>query len=379
MRVYLDNAATTRLDETVLEAMKPYLLEQFGNPSSIHTFGREAKVAIEKARRQVAEILSVGPAEIFFTSGGTEADNMAIINAVKHFGIQNIITSKIEHHAVLHTVEYLEKQGDINVHFVEVDELGNIKYDQLEQLLKQNDNSLVTLMHGNNEIGNISEIDRIGELCEAYKAIFHSDTVQTVGHFNLNFEEIKVHYAAASAHKFHGPKGVGFMYMDPEKMLPPMIHGGGQERNMRGGTENVAGIIGLAKALELAVNEMDKQREYITTLKKYAIDKLRQEIPTATFNGNCLDLENSLYTVLNVGVPAAEDNEMLLFNLDIKGVAVSGGSACSSGSNLGSHVLEALNANPYDGAIRMSFSKFNTQKDIDYAVEQLAEIVAVKE
>lgn len=378
MRVYLDNAASTPLDERVFEAMKPYLLGNYGNPSSIHTFGREVKVAIERARRKVADLLHVAPAEIFFTSGGTEADNTAIQNAVQAYGIQNLITSPLEHHAVLHTVEALEKQGTVKVHYLNIDEKGNVDYNQLETLLNTLPDVFVTLMHGNNEIGNLTDIERVGALCREKEALFHSDTVQTVGHFALDFESIGVHYAAASAHKFHGPKGIGFMYMNPDKMLPPFIHGGGQERNMRGGTENVAGIIGLAEALGIAIEEMDDLKTQIISLKQYAIEQISAKIPTATFNGNGADIENSLYTVLNVGIPAAEDNEMLLFNLDIKGVAVSGGSACSSGSNIGSHVLEALSANPFDGAIRMSFSKYNTREEIDYAVEQLADVVAVK-
>lgn len=383
MRVYLDNAATTPLDERVLESMMPYLKGAFGNPSSIHGKGREARSAVEKARKKIADLLNTSPAEIFFTSGGTEADNMAIRSALDTFGCSRIITSKIEHHAVLHTVEALVKEKNIAVSYVKLDEKGHIDYNHLESLLKEprskSSQTLVTLMHGNNEIGNVSDIHRVGVLCQNVGAYFHSDTVQTVGHFPIDLQKINVHAINASAHKFHGPKGVGFIFIRNSHHIKPMLYGGGQERNMRGGTENVAGIVGLATALELACSEMETQKQHILELKKYCATLLKEKIPSVIFNGDCLNEKQSLYTVLSIGISGVEENDMLLFNLDINGICVSGGSACASGTNIGSHVLDALNIDPEYGTIRFSFSKFNTKEEIDFAVEKLAEICKIED
>ncbi len=378
MRVYLDNAATTPLDEKVFEAMKPFYLEKFGNPSSIHSHGREVRSAIEKSRRKVADLLHTSPSEVFFTSGGTEADNLAIFSGLQTFGIKHIITSKLEHHAVLHAIEDFQQHHHVEISFVQLDEKGFIDYNHLEDLLKKNEQSLVSLMHGNNEIGNLTDITKVGNICLEYNAFFHSDTVQTVAHFPIDLSKTNVHAISASAHKFHGPKGVGFIYINNEHQLKPLQIGGGQERNMRGGTENVAGIVGLAKAMELAYEELDRQRNYILDLKKYTIDRLRESIPQVIFNGGCLDLKRSLYTVINIGLPGIEENDMLLFNLDINGISVSGGSACSSGTNIGSHVLEALNIDPDLGTIRISLSKFNTREEIDFALNKLSEICKVE-
>lgn len=373
MKIYFDNAATTPIDEEVFEAMKPYMLHHFGNPSSIHSHGREVRTAIEKSRKKVAELLNAAPAEIFFTSGGTEADNTAIRCTVSEKNIKHIITSRIEHHAVLHTVETLEKRG-IKVTYLDLDENGLINYDHLEDSLKSNPSSLVTLMHANNEIGNLLELDRVGNLCEEYNAIFHSDTVQSMAHYVHDMEQLKLDFAVGSAHKFHGPKGIGFLYINHENKIHPFIHGGAQERNMRGGTENVYGIVGLAKAMEIAYADMDSHRKHIEDLKSRMIHKLKDSIEGVAFNGVSDDLDKSLYTVLNVCLPPSDDNDMLLFNLDISGVSVSGGSACSSGSNIGSHVLAELNRDQNRGAIRFSFSKYNTFEEVDYAVEQLANL-----
>lgn len=373
MKIYFDNAATTPIDEEVFEAMKPYMLHHFGNPSSIHSHGREVRTAIEKSRKKVAELLNAAPAEIFFTSGGTEADNTAIRCTVSEKNIKHIITSRIEHHAVLHTVETLEKRG-IKVTYLDLDENGLINYDHLEDSLKSNPSSLVTLMHANNEIGNLLELDRVGNLCEEYNAIFHSDTVQSMAHYVHDMEQLKLDFAVGSAHKFHGPKGIGFLYINHENKIHPFIHGGAQERNMRGGTENVYGIVGLAKAMEIAYADMDSHRKHIEDLKSRMIQKLKDNIDGVAFNGVSDDLDKSLYTVLNVCLPPSDDNDMLLFNLDISGVSVSGGSACSSGSNIGSHVLAELNRDQNRGAIRFSFSKYNTFEEVDYAVEQLANL-----
>ncbi len=371
MKIYLDNAATTPLDGRVFEAMKPYLLEHHGNPSSIHTFGRTVRSAVEKARKQVADILQVAPSEIFFTSGGTEADNTIINSAIDRYGIKHAITSKIEHHAVLHTLENLEKAGKIHVHYVDLDAFGQIDYSHLEKLLKIHENAFVSLMHANNEIGNITEIDRVAGLCGEHNAYFHSDTVQSLGHLTVDLANPNIHSIVGSAHKFHGPKGIGLMYLRADKQLAPFLHGGGQERNMRGGTENVPGIIGLAKALELTMAEHTANQQKLLDLKQYTIQKLQESIEGVVFNGLSADTEQSLHKVLSVGLPNVEDNDMILFNLDINGIAVSGGSACSSGTSIGSHVLEAIRTEENMGLLRVSFSRFNTKEEIDYFVEKL--------
>lgn len=374
MKVYLDNAATTPLDERVFEAMKPFLLEHFGNPSSIHSHGRIVRSEIEKARKKVADILRVAPSEIFFTSGGTEADNTIIKNSIMAYGIKNVITSKIEHHAVLHTLQHLEQEGKVNLHFVDLDEKGQVNYDHLNGLLAKYDNAFVSLMHANNEIGNILDLKRVGELCKDHNAFFHSDTVQSIGHHDLDLSKINVQSIVGSAHKFHGPKGVGLMYINADKQIPPLLIGGGQERNMRGGTENVSGIIGLAKALELMSSEKEENHTKLLNFKKYTIEKLKENFPGVSFNGLSADLENSLHKVLSIGIPGIEDNDMLLFNLDINGISVSGGSACASGTSIGSHVLDALDIDENLGTLRVSFSKFNTKEDIDFFIDKLIEI-----
>ncbi len=369
MKVYLDNAATTKLDEKVLEAMIPFMKEDYGNPSSIHAFGRKTRSAIEGARKTVAKLLNVSPAEIFFTSGGTEADNMAINQSIETLGIKHAITSKIEHHAVEHTLQVLEKAGKIKLSWVNVDAKGNIDLVHLEELLKNNDKSFVSLMHANNEIGTLLPLEKVGEICEKYDAIFHSDTVQTMGHYPMDLQKIKVHFITCAAHKFHGPKGVGFLYVNHNVKIQPMIHGGAQERNMRGGTENTQGIIGLAKALEICYAEMDEHIAHIKGLKNYMKEQLEKTVPGIEFNGETGD--NSLYTVLNCRFPAHPDAEMMLFNLDIQGIAASGGSACSSGSNQGSHVLRGIGADTSRASVRFSFCKYTTKEEIDYTIEKL--------
>lgn len=373
MNVYLDNAATTPLDPEVFEAMKPFLMEHYGNPSSIHSHGRKVRSAIEYARKQVAELLNASTGEIFFTSGGTEADNAVLCSNIDTYDLKHVISSPIEHHAVLHTLENLAKQGRIRLSFVELDEKGHVIYDHLEALLKQYPKSLVSLMHANNEIGNINDLSEIGYLCAKHGAIFHSDTVQTVGHYRHDLKDLNVHCITGAAHKFHGPKGAGFMYIKKDSKINPYIHGGAQERNMRGGTENVYGIIGLAKALEIAYRDMEEHQNHIQGLKDRMISRLRESIEGVSFNGDSANPEKSLYTVLNVCLPKSPDNDMLLFTLDINGISASGGSACSSGASVGSHVLSGIKADPERGAVRFSFSKYNTAEEIDYAVEKVAE------
>lgn len=374
MRIYLDNAATTPLDPLVLEAMLPHLQTNFGNPSSIHSHGREARSAVENARKTVARLLKCSPSEIFFTSGATEADNMALMGAVFSAGIQHIITSPIEHHAVLHTAQWLDKKGFAKVHFVQLDSSGHVDMDSLESLLKEFPKALVSLMHGNNEVGNVTDIQHVSKLCRQYAALFHSDTVQTIGHYPIDLQALDIDFLVASAHKFHGPKGVGFIYINGKSKIESIIHGGTQERNMRGGTENVAGIIGLAKAFELACQKMDENKTHILSMKRRMIEKLQSSVSDLLFNGDCLSGSRSLDHVLSVATPVHESNDMLLFNMDIEKISISGGSACTSGATAASHVLDALNVNPDRGVIRFSFSKYTTFEEIDRVVGVLARL-----
>jgi len=372
-RIYLDNAATTPLDKDVLDAMLPYMTTHFGNPSSIYSYGRETRLAVENARKTVAKLLNAHPGEIFFTSGGTESNNMAILTAIRDLGCKHIITSPIEHHAVLHTVSHYAT-GDITSSFVKLLPDGHIDLQDLESQLAQIPKKcLVTLMHANNEIGNLLSINAVSALCKKYNAVFHSDCVQTVGHYPIDLSRIQVDFISASGHKFHGPKGTGILYINNNVQVKPLIHGGGQERNMRAGTENVYGIVGFAKALELSMERYEKDSAYIKSLKDYLIEQLQKHIPNIKFNGDYSG--SSLYTIVNVSFPATPKSEMLLFNLDINNICVSGGSACSSGANQGSHVINAISKDPYRVAIRFSFSKYNTKEEIDQVIEKIKELL----
>lgn len=373
-RIYFDNAATTSLDTEVLETMMPFLTEKFGNPSSIYSYGRETRMAIESARKSVAKILNAHPAEIFFTSGGTESSNTAINAAVYDLGCKRVITSPIEHHATLHCAEHLAKTGAAKLDFVKVLPNGHIDLNDLERLLAESkEKCLVTLMHANNEIGNITDIEAVGNLCKKYAAIFHSDTVQTVGHYSFDLRKLPVHFITGAGHKFHGPKGVGILYINENIKIQPFINGGSQERNMRAGTENIYGIVGFAKALELATLNHEKDSKYISSLKNYMKEKLREEIPGVYFNGDCDG--KSLYTVLSVAFPKTEKSEMLLFNLDINNICASGGSACTSGADAGSHVIRAITNNPNQITVRFSFSKFNSKEEVDVVVDKLKDMI----
>lgn len=374
MKVYLDNAATTPLDKQVLDEMLPYLTEHFGNPSSIHAYGRKAKSAIEKARKVVAKYLNASTSEIFFTGSGTESSNTIIKCSVRDLGVQRIISSRIEHHCVLHSVETMANQG-VQVDYVQIDEKGRVDYAHLEELLKSSElKTLVSLMHSNNEIGTLLDLERVSDLCKQYNAFFHSDTVQTIGYYPFDVQKTKLHFVSGSAHKFHGPKGVGFVYISGDAPIKPFLDGGAQERNMRAGTENVSGIVGLGKALELSLEHIEQKRHYLSGLKAYMLEKLKQEIPDVLFNGETSE-EGSNYKVLSVSLPPNEKAELTLFNLDIAGIACSGGSACSSGSEKGSHVLEAVKADPQRKAVRFSFSKYNTKEEIDYTIGVLKKML----
>lgn len=372
-RIYFDNAATTMLDKEVLDAMLPYMTNHFGNPSSIYSYGRESRLGIETARKTVAKLLNAHPGEIFFTSGGTESNNTAIYSAIRDLGCTHIISSPIEHHAVLHTVEHYGC-GDVTYSFVKLLQNGHVDLADLEQQLASRDQKcLVSLMHANNEIGNLLDIDAVGNLCKKYQAIFHSDCVQTVGHYPIDLRKTPVHFISGASHKFHGPKGVGLLYVNDNIKIKPFIFGGGQERNMRAGTENLYGIVGFAKALELAMANHEKDSHYIQSLKTYMIEQLREYIKGVAFNG---DYEGrNLYTVLSVALPKTEKSEMILFNLDINNICVSGGSACSSGADQGSHVIRAINNNPNLVTVRFSFCKYNTREEVDAVVAKVKELI----
>lgn len=376
MRVYLDNAATTPIAPEVVEAMLPVLKDNFGNPSSTHFYGRNAKALIETSRRTIAKYLNCQASEIIFMSGGTEADNMALHASVFELGVKRIITSSIEHHAVGHTVESLAHHGHAEMKLVNLDNKGNVDLNHLEEILKDGIPTLVSLMHANNEIATLLPLKKVSEICRKYGAYFHSDTVQTMGHYAFDLQDIDIDFITCAAHKFHGPKGVGFLYVNKKTKVGSFVHGGSQERGLRGGTENIYGIVGLAKAVELAYEDLGGHQKHVQSLKTYMIEKLREFFPDVDFHGE-INPEKSLYTVLNVCLPKTDKAGMLLFTLDLKGVAVSGGSACTSGANKGSHVLEGINADTSRPNVRFSFSRFTTIQEIDFALEQLKSIYLI--
>lgn len=379
-QVYLDNAATTKVRKEVVEKMQEALANTYGNPSSTHSFGRSAKTVVEKARKTIAKYINAHPSEIIFTSGGTEADNMILRCAVRDLGVKTIITSKIEHHAVLHTVEELAKEYAINLVFVELDAHGNPDYQHLEELLKADDSKkLVSLMHVNNEIGNILDLDRVGDLCEANGAYFHSDTVQSLGHYSWDFASSKVHFLTAAAHKFHGPKGIGFAVIKRNSGLKPLIVGGSQERGFRAGTESFHNIVGLETAFVTSYDKLEEEMNYVKGLKQHFITEMEKALPGVVFNGHSGDMGKSTYTLVNARLPFdAQKSLMLLFHLDLKGIACSKGSACQSGSDLGSHVLTEIlpNEELKKPSVRFSFSKYNTKEELDYAINVLKEFAA---
>ena len=370
MRVYLDNAATTPIASQVVDAMVEVLQNDFGNPSSTHFYGRQVKALIETSRRKVANYLNCSSSEIIFTSGGTEADNMALFSAVHDLGVKRIISSSIEHHAVGHSVDALIKQNSIVFESVQLDSKGHIDMAHLESMLQENTPTLVSLMHANNEIATLLPLKTVSELCRKYNAYFHSDTVQTMGHYAFDLADLDIDFITCAAHKFHGPKGVGFLYINKRNKVASLIHGGAQERGLRGGTENVYGIVGLAKAMELAYQDLEDHQKHVQNLKSYMIEQLQEMFPSILFHGET-EPSKSLYTVLNVCFPKTEKGGMLLFTLDLKGIAVSGGSACSSGANKGSHVLEGIGADMTRPNARFSFSRYTTKEEIDYALMQV--------
>jgi len=379
-KVYFDSAATTQLRSEVITCITEVLRTEYGNPSSTHSYGRSSKSLLENARKEIAGFLNVSAAEIIFTSGGTEADNLILNSCVRDLGVTRIISSKIEHHAVLYTINQLKEKHGINVEFLKLDDCGHIDYEHLEELLKDtSQKTLVSLMHVNNEVGNVLDINKTAKMCKKYNALFHSDTVQSVGHYEVDFNVTPIDFAAVAAHKFHGPKGAGFAFIRKNTGLKPLIFGGEQERGLRAGTEPVYAIAGMAEALKISYQNLEKERAYITGLKDYFKAELIKAIPEVKFNGSCDDNERSTYTLLNVCLPIPPEKAlMLLFQLDLKGIACSKGSACQSGSDQGSHVLNAfLSKDKLDKpSIRFSFSHENTKEEVDYVVSTLKEFVA---
>ena len=373
MTVYLDNAATTPIAPEVVDAMIPVLREGFGNPSSAHSYGRKSKALIETSRRSIAKHLNCQPSELIFTSGGTEADNMALHNAINNLGVKRIITSRLEHHAIGHTAEFIGETNNVEIVYVDIDAKGHVNLDHLKTLLEINVKTLVSLMHANNEIATLLPLEKVCQLCRDHGAYFHSDTVQTMGHYTFDLEALDIDFLTCAAHKFHGPKGIGFLYVNKKTKIGSLIHGGAQERGLRGGTENVYGIVGLAKAMDLAYHDVEAHKRHVQELKTYMINQLSSYFGKLDIHGES-DPEKSLYTVLNVCFPQTEKSSMLLFTLDLKGVAVSGGSACSSGASKGSHVLEAIGADMTRPNARFSFSRYTTKEEIDYALEQVRSI-----
>ena len=376
--IYLDNAATTKVRKEVADSISLVIQNEYGNPSSTHSYGRSSKALVELSRKEIADILNVKSSEIIFTSGGTEGDNMIIRNCVNNLGVTHIVSSKIEHHAVTHTIDNLLLSKNIKVSYVEVFENGDINLDDLKDILKDTtDKTLVSLMHINNEIGNITDINAVADICKTYDALFHSDTVQSVGHYDLDFEKIKVDFFVASAHKFHGPKGVGFAFVRQNSNLGPYITGGMQEKGLRAGTESVHNIVGMSEALKISINNLAAEKKYITGLKTYFIDEIENKIKNVKFNGNSADLTSSTYTLVNVLLPVKrETGGLFMFKLDMKGIACSKGSACQSGSETGSHVLREIQDNIDNDkvSLRFSFSIYNTKDEIDFVISQINEL-----
>ena len=376
--IYFDNAATTKIRDEVIDAITDVMKNNYGNASSSHSFGRSSKTLVESSRKQIASFFNVSASEIVFTSGGTESDNLVLRSAVRDLGITHIITSRVEHHGVLHTLEQLQTEYNVSVSYVNLDAEGQISMEHLEELLQTNQKTLVSLMHINNEIGNILDIKRVAKLCKTNNALFHSDAVQSVGHYKLDLQEIPIDFMAASAHKFHGPKGVGFAFLRKGSGLKPLIFGGDQERGYRAGTESVHNIVGLEKSLTMAYNNLETESTYVKGIKSYFIEQLKANIPDVSFNGSSGDMIKSTYTSFNVCLPVApEKSAMLLFQLDLKGIACSKGSACQSGSSQGSHVLAQIlsDTDMQKPSIRFSFSIYNTKDEVDYVVGVLKELV----
>ena len=378
-KIYFDNAATTQIDQPVIDLMNSVMINNYGNPNSTHSFGRSSRTLIEKARKSIAKEFNVSSSEIFFTSCGTESDNMILISAFRDLGVKRIITSKIEHKAVLNVVKFLELTESVKVEYVKVNENGLIDYDDLDQILNNNSlKTIVSLMHVNNEIGSLLDLSKTADICKKYNAFFHSDTVQSIGKYRFDLSKLNIDFIVGSAHKFHGPKGIGFVYINKKLKLNPLIIGGNQERGLRAGTESVHNICGMELAFIDSYKRFEKNKKYILDLKTYFITKISSSIPLLKFNGSCKNNNDSTYSILNICLPISKDKSVLLeFNLDLKGIACSRGSACQSGSNTGSHVLNSIlsESDLNKPSLRFSFSKYNNKAEIDKAVEILSDFV----
>ena len=376
---YFDNAATTRVRDEVADKIVDVLKNNYGNPSSTHSYGRPSKSLIEVSRKEIAAHLNVSSSEIIFTSGGTEADNLILRSVARDMKIKHFISSKIEHHAVTHTLEELEKDYNAKISYVKLDNNGGIDYDNLSELLSNSkDRCMVSLMHVNNEIGNMLDLEKVSKICSKHNALFHSDTVQSVGHYKMDLSKTKIDFIVASAHKFHGPKGVGFAYINKNCPIRPLIFGGMQERGYRAGTESVHNIVGMSEALNISIEKLDEEYKYIYSLKEHFINRLKTSIKNIKFNGYSGDIKKSTYTLLNVQFPLEKAKaEMFLFKLDLLGIACSKGSACQSGSDAGSHVLNEVLDN--DGlnkvSVRFSLSIYNTKEEIDRVVDEVVKLL----
>ena len=377
--IYFDNAATTKIDSNVLESMNSVLCETYGNPSSTHSFGRESRSIIENVRKSISKELNISPSELFFTSGGTESDNTVLISAVRDLDVKRIITTKIEHHAVLNVVKFLNKKYSVEIEYLVLNKNAQIDNEYLEKCLQNNSKkTLVTLMHINNEVGVITDIEAVGNMCRKYNAIFHSDTVQSIGKYKFDLSKSNIDFIVGSAHKFHGPKGVGFLYVNKNLNLKSLVLGGGQERGLRAGTESVHNIFGMERAFLNSYENFINDNAYVLELKKYFIKKIKQFIPDVKFNAGCDDCDKTSSTILNLCLPIVNEKSLLLdFNLDLKGIACSKGSACQSGSNTGSHVLSEILCDDdlKKPSIRFSFSKYNTKKEIDFVIKTLKDFI----
>ena len=368
--IYLDNAATTPIDPEVLKVMTDHMKNSYGNPSSIHQEGRKSRSVVEKARKTIAKMLNVSIGEIYFTAGGTEANNMVLVGSVRDLNVKRIISSPTEHPAILEMLSYLETHYDVDIQLLEVDEMALPNYVELDNILRSSDQkTLVTLMHSNNELGTLMDLDKVARICQDNNALFHSDTVQTMGYYPMDFDATKISFASASAHKLYGPKGVGFLYMSNDNIVQPLIYGGGQERGMRSGTENIYGIVGLAKAMELMNTNHNEIVDKVTQLRTHAITSIKNSIPEIEIIHE--DVQNSHYKVIHLILPDIPKAELIVMNLDIEGICVSGGSACSSGAEKSSHVIDAISPNDGRKHLRVSLSHHNTIEELNIFVSKL--------
>ncbi|RZP07358.1 MAG: cysteine desulfurase [Flavobacteriales bacterium] len=378
-KIYFDNAATTQIDSAVVDRIQNIMLNNYGNPNSTHSYGRSARTLIEKARKTVSTQFKASPSEIYFTSCGTESDNMVLISAVRDLRVKRIITSKIEHKAVLNVVKYLTETESIEIKYVDVLNNGLIDYNHLEILLKESSHkTLVSLMHINNEIGSKLDLIRVGKMCEDNNALFHSDTVQSIGKYDFDLSKLNIDFIVGSAHKFHGPKGIGFVYINKNLKLNPFVIGGNQERGMRAGTESVHNICGLETAFIESYQNIITNNKHIQNLKTEFINQIKKLIPSIKFNGSCENNLLSSPSIINVCLPISKEKSVLLeFNLDMKGIACSRGSACQSGSQSGSHVLNSiLSKEDLDKpSLRFSFSKYNSSEEVVRVVSVLKDFV----